>query len=201
MFGRVAARRLSVMAIGLAVVSAGCAGSSSTATPPASRDSTVTTAPSGATVGTEHISQPVSATPSISAQMVCSPEAQQQILADATGIRITQPVTPTWKDDVYSCRYVYGTNVMVLSVKELANLSETYKYFALLGRQLGVSRNVPIGPRGFVTRGGSVVVQKDYKVLLVDVSKLPQQFGQPLDSRENIALNVATAIIGCWTGE
>ena len=133
--------------------------------------------------------------------MVCSPEAQQQVLADATGIRITQPVTATWKDDLYSCRYVYGAKVMVLSVKELTNETETDKYFASLTQQLGVSRTVPIGPRAFVARNGSVVVQKDYKVLLVDVGNLPQQFGEPLDSRENIALNVATAIIGCWTGE
>ncbi|MDQ1508423.1 MAG: hypothetical protein QOG50_267 [Actinomycetota bacterium] len=132
--------------------------------------------------------------------MVCSPEAQQQILADATGVRISKPVTAQWEDDLYSCRYIYGASVMVLSVKELANATETDKYFTSLTRELGVSRNVPIGPRAFVARNGSVVVQKDYKVLLVDVGKLPQQFGEPLDSRENIALNVATVIIGCWTG-
>jgi hypothetical protein len=200
MFGPVAARRVSVMLVGLAVLTAGCGGSSSTTTPPAPGGSTVTTA-SGSENGTSHIARPVSATPSKSAQMVCSPEAQQQILADATGVRVTQPVTATWKDDLYSCRYMYGANFMVLSVKELANITETNRYFALLARQLGVSRNVPIGPRGFVARNGSVVVQKDYKVLLVDVARLPQQFGEPIDSRENIALNVATAIIGCWTGE
>ena len=133
--------------------------------------------------------------------MVCSAEAQQQILADATGVRTTRPVVATWKDDVYSCPYVYGTQIMVLSVKELANKADTDDYFASLMQQLGVSRTVPIGPRAFVARNGSVVVQKDYKVLLVDVAKLPQQFGEPLDTRESIALNVATTIIGCWSGE
>ena len=133
--------------------------------------------------------------------MICSPETQQALLSDAVGIRTTQPAVATWKDDLYSCRYVYGTNVMVLSVKELANKSDTDDYFASLEQQLGVARTVPLGQGAFVSRDGSVVVRKDYKVLLVDMRKLPQQFGEPLDSRENIALNAAAAIMGCWTGE
>ena len=129
------------------------------------------------------------------------PEAQQEVLANATGVRLTHPATATWEDNLYACRYVYGTNVMVVSVKELANKTETDAYVASLERQLGVTRNVPIGPRAFLARNGSVVVQKDYKVLLVDVRDLPQKFGEPLDTRENITLNVATSIMGCWTGE
>jgi hypothetical protein len=187
-------RRVSVVLVGFAVVTAGCGGSSSTT-------GSTTTGPSGSTDGTVHIARPVGATPSKSAQMICSPEAQQALLASATGVRTTQPVTPTWKDDLYSCRYVYGTAVMVLSVKELANKSDTDEYFLSLTRQLGVARTVPLGQSAFVTRDGSVVVRKDYKVLLIDMSKLPQKFGEPLDSRENIALNAASAIMGCWTGE
>src|SRR5260221_11770269 len=90
---------------------------------------------------------------------------------------------------------------MVLSVKELANKADTDDYFASLMQQLGVSRTVPIGPRAFVARNGSVVVQKDYKVLLVHVAQLPQRFGEPLDTRPRIALNVATTLIRCWSGE
>ena len=177
------------MLVGVAVLTGACGGSSST------------TSPSASTVASGHVVRPVSAQPSKSARMICSPEAQQEVLANATGVRLTKPATATWEDNLYACRYVYGANVMVVSVKELANKTETDAYVASLERQLGVTRTVPIGPRAFLARDGSVVVQKDYKVLLVDVRDLPQKFGEPLDARENIALNVATSIMGCWTGE
>ena len=34
-------------------------------------------------------------------------------------------------------------------------------------------------------------MRKDYKVLLVDVSGLPAQFGSPPDTKGDVALNVA----------
>ena len=45
-----------------------------------------------------------------------------------------------------------------------------------------------------------MVVRKDYKILLIDVTKLPAKFGVPSDVRGNVAINVAEAIMGCWTG-
>jgi len=190
-FGLAAERYMGVMLVAVAVVTAGCGGSAAPQTEP--------TVPSGSTG--VHIARPVGATPSKSAQMICSAETQQQLLSDAVGIRTTQPVVPSWKDDLYSCRYIYGTKFMVLSVKELENKSDTDDYFNSLEHQLGVARTVPLGQGAFVSRNGSVVVRKDYKVLLVDMGKVPPQFGEPLDSRENIALNAASAIMGCWTGE
>ena len=135
--------------------------------------------------------------------MICSPETQQKMVSDAVGIRTTQPVVGVWNDHIYSCRYVYGGSVMVLSVKELAGQVETDDYFAALQRERGIVRRTPVGTLGqggFVTRDGSVVARKDYKVLLVDITGLPTRFGSPPDSRENIALNAAVAIMGCWTG-
>jgi hypothetical protein len=182
--GLSASWRVSVMLIALVVMTAGCRGSSS----PRSH----TSGPSGSTAG---------ATPSKSAQMICSLAGQQRILADATGVRTTQAAVASWKNHLYSCRYTYGKNVMVLSVKEPANRTDTVKYFASLGHRLGISRTVPLGEDAFVTRDGSVVVRTDDRVLLVDMSKLPRQFGSPRDSRENIALNAASAIMSGWFGE
>jgi hypothetical protein len=38
-----------------------------------------------------------------------------------------------------------------------------------------------------------------YKVLLVDVSKLPENFGVPAESRSDVAVNVGVVIMDCWT--
>jgi hypothetical protein len=57
-----------------------------------------------------------------------------------------------------------------------------------------------IGATATTTANGSVVVQKDDDVLLVDVRKLPARFGVPSDTRANAAISIAATIIGCWTG-
>ena len=113
----------------------------------------------------------------------------------------TQPLQPTWADHVYSCKYVYANGSMTLSVKELANQAETDAYFASLATKLGKTKAIQsLGQGAFVTKNASAVVRKDYKVLTVDVSGLPPQFGTPPDPRGNVALNVAATIMSCWTG-
>jgi hypothetical protein len=46
-----------------------------------------------------------------------------------------------------------------------------------------------------------VVVRKDWKVLLVDSSKLPPQFGVPATPSGDVAVTVADVILGCWSGD
>jgi hypothetical protein len=148
-----------------------------------------------------HVAHPVAANPSDSAKMVCEPEAQNEIYQEAIGIKTTSVTKPTWIDHVYSCTYTYpGGASFTLSVKELADKDQTTAYFNMVGDRLGRGASQVIGQGAFVTKNGSVVVRKDYKVLTVDISRLPAQFGVPSDTRANVALNVANVIMGCWTG-
>lgn len=48
---------------------------------------------------------------------------------------------------------------------------------------------------------GDVVVRKDWKVLLVDISGLPSQFGVPPTSSTDVGYTVADIILGCWEGD
>jgi hypothetical protein len=157
------------------------------------------TVPSTTTAG-GHVAIPVSANPSKSAKMLCQSDVRGEV-QEQLGVPVTKPLTPTWKDHVYSCHYVYGNGVMTLSVKELANTAQTDAYFAEQARALGKVRAIQgLGQGAFTTKNGSAVVRKDYKVLLVDVSGLPAQFGSPPDTKGDVALNVAALIMGCWTG-
>jgi len=175
---------------------AGCGGSSAK---PASK----TTNPGGAPTSTDasgHVAIPVSVNPSKSAKMICESEVQADV-TDRIGLKITTPLKATWVDHVYSCDYTYGKAVMKLAVKELANKAETDAYFASLATKLGKTENIAgLGQGAFTTKNLSAVVRKDYKVLLVDISKLPAQFGNPPGPRGDIALDVASEIMGCWTG-
>jgi hypothetical protein len=121
----------------------------------------------------------------------------------ASALGVTADVsTPTWVDHLYSCTYKYPTGSMVLSIKELSSWSETFAYFDGLGARLGHAQSLRnLGQGAFQTTDGSVVVRKDWKVLLVDTSGLPPQFGVPATSSADVAVTVGDVILGCWAGD
>jgi len=138
--------------------------------------------------------------PSHIAKMVCQAEAQKE-MADALGLKATV-ADDSWADHRYTCDYVYPTGRFVLSVQEESSWSETYAYYHALGRRLGKARTLAnLGQGAFQTTDGSVVVRKDWKVLLVNISGLPAQFAVPPTSPANVAVTVADVILGCWDGD
>ena len=138
--------------------------------------------------------------PSVSAKMICG-EAKEGIAA-VVGVDTARPIVSRWANHLYSCDYVYaGGRKMTLSVKEMSSVAETTAYFDALAKKLHRAPElVGLGEGGFNTRDGSVVVRKDYRVLLVDVSHLPARFGTPPLTRSAFATSVATTIMGCWIG-
>jgi hypothetical protein len=67
---------------------------------------------------------------------------------------------------------------------------------------MGTSQEISgLGQGAFQATDGSVVVRKDWKVLVVDSSGLPGQFGVPATSSGNVALRVSYQILGCWAGD
>jgi hypothetical protein len=187
-------RLLVLLALSLALLLAGCGGSSGPSASPTSTSAGPTT--------TVHVAQQAANVPSESATMVCATAAQNDIYDSATGVKTVAPFKPTWVDHVYSCDYVYpGGATMRLSVKEVSSPEETTAYFDSLAAKLGKTKEIPgLGQGAYQVRDGSVVVRKDYKVLLIDVTKLPAEFGVPSDSRGDVAINVGVTIMGCWTG-
>jgi hypothetical protein len=132
--------------------------------------------------------------------MVCSVRTQREI-AETLGVRATVS-TPTWINHSYSCRYGYSTGSFVLTVKELSSWPQTLSYYAGIGHVQGRTaalRN--LGQGGFQTANGSAVVRKDWKILTVDISDLPAQFGRPPTSRGDVAVTVADLILACWAGD
>ncbi len=132
--------------------------------------------------------------------MVCTNEALQKFDA-ALGEKATVSM-PTWIGHLYSCTYGYPTGSMVVSVKELSSWAQTYAYFQTLATQMGRTRTLQqLGQGAFQTTDGSVVVRKDWKVLLVNSAGLPAQFGQPPTSSGDVAVTVSDVILGCWAGD
>ncbi len=144
---------------------------------------------------------PAGRIPSPIATMVCRAKAAHEI-SETLGVKPVRLSTPTWVDHLYSCNYVYRTGVMTLSVKELSSWAQTLAYYHSLGKQFGNTATLPnLGQGAFSETDGSVVVRKDWKVLTVDVSGLPAQFGVPPTSSGDVAVTVADVILGCWDGD
>ncbi len=183
----VRARTLGILlAVGLTAT--GCSGG-----PQAATRATTTRAP-----------KPAGAVPSPISVQVCSHEAQTEMAA-ALGETATVS-TPTWVDHRYACTYAYpGTTPpgsFSVSVTELSSWSQTYAYFDALAASQGKTRDLEaLGQAAFQTTDGSVVVRKDWKVLVVDDTGLPARFGVPPTSSAAVAVTVADVILGCWAGD
>jgi hypothetical protein len=138
--------------------------------------------------------------PSEIAKEPCQSDAQHE-LATVLGVKGT--VGPrTWVDHRYSCSYTYPNGRFVLSIQELSSWQQTFTYYRGLARQLGRVRPLAnLGQGAFQTTDGSVVVRKDWKVLLVNVAGLPAEFAVPPDNPTDIAVTVADVILGCWAGD
>ena len=144
--------------------------------------------------------QPAGKSPSAIARMVCAKEAVGEI-AQVVGAKASV-TAPTWTDHLYSCGYHYSEGSMVLSVKELSSWTQTYAYFDELAETLHKTAPVKgLGQGAFVVGDGSVVVRKDWKILLVDISGLHGMVGSPPSSRDTVALDAAAVILGCWSGD
>ncbi len=155
---------------------------------------------SGPTTSTTRAPLPAGAHPSSISRQVCQREAVNDI-DSALGVEASVS-TPTWVDHRYACDYRYPSGTMALSVKELSSWGQTDAYFRSLAVQLGKSRSLQgLGQGAFQTANGSVVVRKDWKVLLVDIHALPAQFGVPATSSGDVAVTVGDVILGCWAGD
>ena len=179
----------------VAVVSLAACGSSgkagSTTTPP--------------TTSVNQLSSPLwdkaGPTPSKSAKMVCEKEARDDVAANL-GIKETSVTKPTWvkAQHLYSCTYAYPKGKITLHVKELSSEKETTAYFESVKKKYGLTQQLNgLGQGAWILKNNDVVARKDYKVLLVDVTKIPANFA-PAMTRSDVALNVGVAIMGCWTG-
>ena len=90
---------------------------------------------------------------------------------------------------------IVGT-ILILA-NRIADQAETDAYFASLATKLHKAKTIQsLGQGAFVTKNESAVVRKDYKVLTVDVSGLPPQFGSPPDPE--LYARIADAFPQAW---
>lgn len=149
-------------------------------------------------------SPPAGAGPSESARMICSSEIRRDV---ATALALPAPPSPsaTWADHLYTCTYHLPSGPLVLAVKELKDVPTAHSYFDQMEQRLGPNQPIAgldsLGLPGYQTASGTVIFLKDDKTLAVDATSLASPVGPAHISRSDFAYQIATDILGCWTGK
>jgi hypothetical protein len=180
------------VAVGLAVSAAlltGCGG------PPPAPSGPQT----GSTVGPAVVTA-LPDVPSPQAEMVCLPEAQQDI-QDLIGVVPTAVGPIQYANHTSTCRYAYANGAFTLVVQDLPNDITTARTYETLAAKLGRVEKIDLpDAEAFTTNDGSIVLRRDTKVMLVDVAQLPGTFGNPPSPRADAARLIMKAVLNCWVG-
>jgi hypothetical protein len=184
----------------LAFLLAGCAsgGGSGTPAPGGTAMAGMSMAPGQSMAG---MTMPAAGAPSKAAAMVCSQDIQDKV---RTVLRLEKPapVRSSWHDRLYTCTYTLPMGRMVLSVKESASKSVAHDYFeAQRGPSGDTEPLLGLGEQAYGTKTGIAVVLKDNMTLRVDTTGLPTVFGAQQQRRTDLAYEIASDVLGCWTGD
>ena len=167
------------------VLLAGC-GSATSAAPPSA-------APPRADVA--------AAAPPASARMICNDDIRGKV-EQALRLPAEPRVSDRWSDGVYTCRYDLPAGPMTLSVQVLPDRRAAAGRLAADRARTPAAQELQgLGERAFGTPGGTAVVRKDDQILTVDATGLPAVFGPDGQRRADFAYEVASDVLGCWTGD
>jgi hypothetical protein len=139
--------------------------------------------------------------PPDNALMVCGDDISSKVVQVLKLDR--PPMTDSeWADPVYTCTYHLPMGEMVLSVQVAADDASAGDLFdADRTRRAPTQDLLGLGERAFGTAAGVAVVIKDNQVLTVDATALPAVFGDNDQRRTDLANEIASDVLGCWTGD
>ena len=187
-----------------ALLLAGCASSRAATGPERSGAGSASSATaSSATASSAMAMAPGGATatkPSATALMVCGNDIRgkvQQVL------RLAAPPATTdgFVDGRYSCSYQLPPGPLVLSVQQSPSATAADSFFAGERVRLRGDGLPGLGEAAFGTGAGTVMVVKDNETLTVDATGLPAVFGSQQQKRTDLAYEIASDVLGCWTGD
>ncbi len=161
------------------------------------------TMPDGSVMGKRSAAAPSAGgrSPSAPAAMVCSADFRRD-LADALAVTSVPAGVRTFQNSLLTCNYFLFAGHLVLTVKDLPNRSATNAYFAARRRSLAGAHPIDgLTPGAFGNGTSVVVLRKDNHVLTVDTAAMPAAFGSQHNKRADFAYEVASIVLGCWTGE
>ena len=191
--------RAVVLAAATAMTLAGCAAVSPAAPKTAAVMSPGMVMPDGSTMGPA--GGHAAARPSAAAQMICAAETHLTI-KQVLGLPARPTSTRSWTDQLLTCTYRLPEGRLVLSVKESASPAAARAYSTELRDRIAATRALDgLTTDAYGASDGTVVLVKDNDTLIVDATALPDIVGTLHAKRFDFAYELASDILGCWTGD
>ena len=135
------------------------------------------------------------------ARMICSDDIKTKVRV-ALQLQAPPPTHDSWADDTYTCHYALPTGTMTLTDRVFPDAAGARAQ--MLTQQAGDRSARPLaglGQQAYGSDRGLAVVLKDNQILTVDTTGLPERFGSNDQRRTDLAYEVASDVLGCWTGD
>jgi hypothetical protein len=141
------------------------------------------------------------AQPTPTALMVCGPDIKSKVRQI---LQLTAPpaTTDRFTAPVYTCTYHLTVGTLVLSVQHASDSADAGRYVASVRGQLHDSSPIAgLASASYGSPSGVVLTTKDNETLVVDARGVPAVFGAQHQQRYDFAYEVASDVLGCWTGD
>lgn len=133
--------------------------------------------------------------------MVCGDDIKGKV-GSVLKLAKPAPVKTSFKNHLFTCTYTLPMGPLVLSVKQSSTDAAAGTYFDALRKTLPPTHTLlGLGTRAYATNTGIAVVIKDNQTLRVDATGLPAVFGSEHQKRTDLAYEIASDVLGCWTGD
>jgi hypothetical protein len=133
--------------------------------------------------------------------MVCGDEIKGKV-KEVLQLPTEPKTSSTYANAVFTCTYDLPIGKMLLSVQHSPTNADAMTY--LTKRRTAVAASEPLlglSDHAYGTRTGIVLVLKDNETLDVDTTGLPLVFGSQEQKRVDLAYEIASDVLGCWTGD
>jgi hypothetical protein len=141
------------------------------------------------------------AAPPETATMVCGDEIKSKV-KQVLNLPVQPATRSTWVSSVFTCTYTLPQGPMTLTVQVLPSTARAgAKLDADQAAATGAQPLAGLGERAWATPAGTAAVLKDNQILTVDTTGLPPVFGANDQKRTDLAYEVASDVLGCWTGD
>lgn len=161
---------------------------------------TSTAAPAHSATADMHRGQAVAEEVPATARMVCSDDIKRKV-QQALQLDAPPPTRDSWSAGVYTCRYLLPMGEMTLSDRIFRDAGAARAHLAAeQARNRSAQPLAGLGQQAYGSDGEAVVL-KDDQILTVDTTDLPPVFGGNDQRRTDLAFEIASDVLGCWTGD
>ncbi|MEO6700557.1 MAG: hypothetical protein ABI140_03355 [Jatrophihabitantaceae bacterium] len=179
----------------------GCASGTSSASKPALSTAGAGESMAGMSMAPAGSAANSASKPTATALMICGDDIKGKV-TQVLKLGASPATRSSFANELYTCTYLLPMGPLVLSVQHSESKAAAGHYFDTLRTKLAPAETLDgLGEHAYGTSTGIAVVVKDNETLKVDATGLPSVFGADRQKRTDLAYEIASDVLGCWTGD